>query len=142
VGSSGIGCFHYPLATNNYPLKKADMSESVALQKAIKFALRIVGLYRYLTDQKHEYVISKQILQSGSFVAKHVKASLHAQGRQGFSSEMYNALQKALETELWLLLLKEADFISEAQYTSLNEDCIELIKLTSSISKTSRENEQ
>ena len=88
------------------------MSESVALQKAVKFALRIVGLYKFLTDQKREYVISKQVLQSGAFIAKHVKAPLHAQSRQGFSAEMYNALQKALETELWLLLLKEADFIS------------------------------
>lgn len=117
------------------------MPESIVLEKAIKFALRIVGLYRHLTEQKHEYVLSKQILLSGAFVAKHVKAALHAQVKQSFSSEMYTALQKTLETELWLLLLKEAGLISDKQHDSMNEDCIEIIKLTSSISRSSRENE-
>ena len=81
------------------------MAESIALEKAIKFALRIVRLYKYLTEEKREYILSKQILLSGAFIAKHVKAALHARARQGFSAEMYTALQKALETELWLLLL-------------------------------------
>ncbi len=54
---------------------------------------------------------------------------------------MYHALQKGLETELWLLLLKEGGFLDQEQYESLNTDCVEMIKLTSSISKTSRENE-
>lgn len=117
------------------------MTNSIVLEKAIKFALRIVGVYKYLTEEKHAYVLSKQILLSGTFIAKHVKAALHAASRPGFSSEMYVALQKSLETELWLLLLKEAEFLSESQFTSLNEDCVEMIKLTSSISKTSRANE-
>jgi four helix bundle protein len=117
------------------------MKNSIVLDKAIKFALRIVGLYKFLTESKQEYVISNQVLLSGSFIAKHVKAALHSQNKQEFSAEMFIALQKALETELWLLLLKEAELISEAQYLSLNEDCVEMIKLTSSISKTSRENE-
>ena len=114
------------------------MTNSIVLEKAIKFALRIVGVYKYLTEEKHEYVLSKQILLSGTFIAKHVKAALHASSRPGFSSEMYVALQKSLETELWLLLLKEAEFLSETQFASLNDDCVEMIKLTSSISKTTR----
>ncbi|HQU90953.1 MAG TPA: four helix bundle protein [Pyrinomonadaceae bacterium] len=114
------------------------MSESIALEKAIKFALRIVALYKYLTETKHEYVLSKQILLSGSHIAKHVKTALHS---HRFSVEMTKALEKALDTELWLLLLKEGESISETQYDSLNGDCIEMIKLTSSISKTSRTNE-
>lgn len=81
----------------------------------------------------------KEILYSGSHIAKHVKTALHSRG--GFSVEMAKALEKALDTELWLLLLKEGEFISEAQYDSLNFDCVEMIKLTSSISKTSRTNE-
>lgn len=117
------------------------MNKSIVLEKAIKFALRIVGVYKYLTDNKKEYVMSKQLLLSGSYIAKHVKAALHSQSKSGFSSEMYKALEKGLETELWLLLLKEGDFLSEGQYHSLDEDCVEMIKLTSSISKTSREND-
>jgi four helix bundle protein len=117
------------------------MAESIVLAKAIKFALRIVGLYKYLTERKREFVISKQVLLSGAFVAKHVKAAIHARSREAFASEMYVALQKSLETELWLLLLNEADFINDEMRRSLNEDCVEMIKLTSSISKTSQSNE-
>ena len=114
------------------------MAESITLDKAIKFALRIVALYKHLTEEKHEYVLSKQVLLSASFIAKHVKAALHAQPGK-FSGEMFTALQKALETELWLLLLKEGGWLSDRQYASLNQDCIELIKLTSAISKTTRD---
>jgi four helix bundle protein len=117
------------------------MPDSIVLQKSIKFALRIVRLYKYLTDEKQEYVLSKQILISGTFIAKHVKAALYAQSRQAFASEMFVGLQRDLDTELWLLLLNEAEFLNDEQYQSLNNDCIEMIKLTSSISKTSSENE-
>ena len=67
------------------------MAESIVLAKAIKFALRIVGLYKYLTEEKREFVISKQILMSGAFIATHVKAALHSRSKEGFSSEMYIA---------------------------------------------------
>ncbi len=117
------------------------MTNSIVLQKAIKFALRIVRLYKYLTEEKQEYVLSKQVLISGAFIAKHVKTALHSQTRRSFSSEMYMGLQRSLETELWLLLLNEDGFLSQEQYESLNNDCLEMIKLTSAISKTTRENE-
>jgi four helix bundle protein len=115
------------------------MAESIVLQKAIRFALRIIGLYKYLTEQKREFVISKQILLTGVYIAKHVKTALYARSKDGFSSEMYLAMQRGLDTELWLLLLNAGDFITDEQYGSLNADCVELIKLTSSISKTSHE---
>lgn len=116
-------------------------TESIVLDKAIKFALRIVKLYKFLTEEKREFVLSKQVLLSGTFTAKHVKAAFHGLSRQSFSMEMYAALQRGLETALWLLLLKEGEFLGEGQFESLNADCVEMIKLTSSISKTSRENE-
>jgi four helix bundle protein len=114
----------YQLVTNHYPLKKMIMKNSIVLEKAIKFALRIVGLYKFLTEKQNEYVLSKQVLLSGSYIAKHAKAALHAQSKSGFSNEMYKALEKGLETELWLLLLKEGEFISEGQYNSLIDDCV------------------
>lgn len=116
------------------------MNNSIALEKAIRFALRIVGLYKYLTETKKEFVLSKQVLPSGTYIAKYVKSALHSR-TGGFSIEMHKALEKGLDTELWLLLLKEGESISEGQYNSLNDDCVEMIKLTSSISKTSREND-
>jgi|SRR5688572_18760879 len=117
------------------------MANSIALEKAVKFALRIVRLYKFLTAEKQEYVMSKQILLSGAFVAKHVKAALHSQSKQSFSNEMFVAMQKALESKLWLLLLHESEYLRDDQYNSLNEDCVEMIKLTSSISKTARESD-
>jgi len=117
------------------------MTESIVLQKAIKFALRIIGLYKYLTEQKRELVISKLILLSGSYIAKHVKSALHARSKQGFSDEMYKALEKGLDTELWLLLLNKGEFITDEMHASLNTDCVEMIKLTSKISSTSHQNE-
>jgi|GEM_PF-2458362 len=113
------------------------MSKSIVLDKSIKFALRIVAVYKHLTSERKEYILSKQVLLSASFIAKHVKAALHSQGK--FSSEMFTALQKALETELWFLLLKEGGWLTEPEYISLNDDCVELIKLTSSISRSSRD---
>ena len=117
------------------------MNNSIVLEKAIKFALRIVALYKYLTETKKEYVISKQILLSGTQIAKHVKRALHSRSKGSFANEMYNGLERGLDTELWLLILNKGEFISDGQYNSLNEDCVEMIKLTSSISKTSSEHE-
>src|SRR5262245_61653442 len=99
------------------------MPESIVLEKAIKFALRIVSLYKYLTEQKKEFVLSKQILISGAYIPKHVKSALHARSKQGFSDEMYKGLEKSLDTQLWLLLLNKGDFITDAMHGSLNTDC-------------------
>jgi four helix bundle protein len=118
------------------------MADSIVLEKAIKFALRIVNVYKYLTEEKKEYVLSKQLLLSSAYIAKYCKSAVHARSKQGFSSEMYNALGKALDTELWLMLLKAGEFLGENQFKSLNDDCVELIKLTSSISKTSGNEDQ
>ncbi|HKP70144.1 MAG TPA: four helix bundle protein [Pyrinomonadaceae bacterium] len=117
------------------------MQESIVFQKAIAFALRIVGLYKYLTEQKREFVISKQILVTGAYVAKHVNAALHARSKQCFSDHMFKALENSLDTQLWLLLLNKGDFISNNMHESLNTDCVEMIKLTSKISKTSHQDE-
>ncbi len=114
------------------------MSKSITLDKAIKFALRVVRLSKYLNEEKKEFVLSRQLLISGTFIAKHVKAATVAADRQGFSSEMFLAMQRASDTELWLLLLFEGGFIEEKEYRTVNQDCIELIKLTASIAKTTR----
>jgi len=117
------------------------VSKSLVLEKSIKFALRIVKLYKYLTEQKHEYVLSKQMLLSGTFIAKHVKAATQSDSRASFAAQMNLGMIKASETELWLMLLHEGDFLDQKEYDSINADCIELIKLTSSITKTAKETE-
>lgn len=116
------------------------MSKSLVLEKAIKFALRIVGLYRYLSDEKNEYVLSKQILISGTYIAKHAKEATQADSKQDFAYQMNIALKRASETEFWLFILHEGEFLDETPYKSMNDDCIELIKMLTSIVKTSKEN--
>lgn len=117
------------------------MQRSIVLEKAIAFALRIVKVYRHLKDEKGEYVLSKELLLSSAYIVKHVKSALHSkQGR--FSDDMSLALYKALDAELWLTLLNEGKWLTDAQHESLNIDCVELIKMTSSISKTAGTNDQ
>ena len=96
-------------------------------------------LYRYLTEEKKEFVLSKQVLLSGTYIAKHVKAATVAASRQGFNSEMFLGVQKASDTELWLLLIHAGEFISDEYYASINADCVEMIKLTASIAKSTKD---
>lgn len=116
------------------------MSKSLVLEKSIKFALRIVKLYRYLSEEKSEYVLSKQILISGTHIAKFAKDANQAESKNIFGSDMNLALKRASETEFWLMILREGDFIDDKAYNSMNDDCVELIKMLTSIVKTSKEN--
>lgn len=116
------------------------MSKSLVLEKAIKFALRIVKLYRHLSEEKSEYVLSKQVLLSGTHIAKFIKDATQAESREKFSLDMQIALKRATETEFWLLILHEGEFLAENSYNSINEDCIELIKMLTASVKTSKEN--
>jgi TIGR02436 family protein len=116
------------------------MSKSIVLEKSINFALRIVKLYQYLSDEKKEFVLSKQILISGTYIAKHAKAATQADGRTNFSRDMNIALQRASETEFWLMLLKSGGYLESNEYESINTDCVELIKMLTKIVLTTKEN--
>lgn len=114
------------------------MSKSIVLEKAIKFALRIVKLYKYLTEEKKEYVLSKQILLSVTYIAKHAKEGTQSESRQVFANDMHIAMKRASETEFWLLILHEGEFLGDKEYNSINKDCVELIKMLTAIAKTSK----
>ncbi len=114
------------------------MSQSIVLEKAFAFALRIVKLYQYLCDEKHEYIISKQLLIAGTHIGKHIKEAVAAESKQVFTNEMGIALRKASETEYWLQLLFQADFLSEKMFNSIDEDRTELFKMLTAIVKTSK----
>ncbi len=116
------------------------MSKSIVLEKAIKFALRIVKLYRFLSEEKKEYVLSKQVLLSGTQIAKFIKEANQAESKQVFLGDMQIALKRVSETEFWLLILDEGEYLDDKPYYSINDDCVELIKLLTSIVKTSKEN--
>jgi four helix bundle protein len=133
---------NYQLVTTNYQLlfKKIKMSKSIILEKSVKFALRIVKLYKYLTEEKKEYVLSKQVLLSGTQIGKHAKEATQAESKQVFRQEMGVALRKASETEYWLLIVFQGKFIDENEYNSINNDCVELIKMLVSANKTIKTN--
>lgn len=114
------------------------MKDNPVLEKSFAFALRIVKLYKYLGEDKTEYVLSKSVLTSGTHIGKHVKEATSGESRQVFVSEMAIALKKASETEYWLELLRAADYLDEKAFTSIVADCQELMRLLTSIVKTSK----
>lgn len=112
------------------------MGKSIIQQKSRDFAIRIIKCYRYLTEQQHEMVMSKQLLRCGTSIGANSRESKNAQSRMDFLNKLNIALKEADETEYWLDLLHETQYLDDKQYTSLNDDCIELIKmLTAAIKK-------
>lgn len=114
------------------------MAENVVLEKSHAFALRIIRLSRFLSDEKSEFVMSKQVLLAGTDVGAHIKEAEEAESRAIFISEMGAALRKAGRTEYWLQLLHDANFLDEKAFNSIHADCRELIKLLTKIVKTSK----
>ena len=95
-------------------------------------AIRIVNLYKYLCSEKNESVLSKQILRIGANIAE----SECAFSRKEFASKIYIALKECNETAYWLELLKDTDYLSEAEYDPINADCLELRRLLQATTKT------
>ena len=108
------------------------------LDKSKAFALRIVKLYKYLCDEKHEYILSKQILRSGTSIGANAREATRGQTTSMFYSKMNISLGEADETAYWLELLHESGYISEEQFTSIYADNEELIKLLVSITKNQK----
>ena len=104
--------------------------------KSKKFAVRIVRLYQYLSDEKHEYVLSKQILRSGTSIGANIAESECAISRRDFVAKLYIALKECMATLYWLDLLRDTEYITQEQYSSLEQDCQELRKMLSSATKT------
>jgi four helix bundle protein len=115
--------------------------ENVLRQKSYAFALRIVKLYKHLCEQSKEYVLSKQILRAGTSIGANVAEANQAQSKSDFVHKLSISLKEAVETEYWLHLLNDADYLTDSQAESLLEDCKELIRiLTSSIKTAKRRN--
>lgn len=110
--------------------------QNTIVEKSKAFAVRIIHLYQYLGSEKKEYVLSKQILRSGTSIGANVKEAIYGQSKADFAAKMNIALKEASETEYWLELLQKTDFLSEEQFKSINNDCTELLRLLTSIIKT------
>ncbi|MCQ2462166.1 MAG: four helix bundle protein [Clostridia bacterium] len=112
------------------------MKESVINEKSKEFALRIIKLYKYLCDEKHEYVISKQLLRSGTSIGANVREAKRGQSKPDFYSKMNIALKEADESAYWLELLHESGYIDDKEYNGIYPDCEQLIKILVAILKT------
>lgn len=110
--------------------------EKTVKYKSKKFAVRIVKLYKYLCDEKKEYVLSKQLLRSGTSIGANIAESECDISEKDFLSKIYIALKESAETIYWLDLLFETDYLSEIEYKSMKDDCEELRKMMSSTTKT------
>ena len=114
------------------------MEKNEIKDKSKKLAVRIVRLYQHISEEKREYVISKQLLRSGTSIGANVHEALQGQSKADFTAKMSIALKEASETEYWLELLSETEYLSEAEYESIRKDCGEVAKMLISIVKTSR----
>lgn len=110
--------------------------DSVTLDKSKNFAIRIVRLYQYLCTEKKEFVLSKQLLRSGTSIGANLAEAIYGISDKDFLSKMYISLKECAETKYWPELLFKTDYLTEQQYQSINEDCTELIKLLTSSAKT------
>ena len=114
------------------------MEENPIREKSKRFAVRIVKMYKYLSEEKREYVLSNQVLRSGTSIGANVREALDGQSKADFTAKMSIALKEAGETEYWLELLHETEYLSDEEYESIRRDCGEVAKLLTSIVKTSR----
>ena len=114
--------------------------DNVVVQKSYAFSLRCVRLYKYLCSRDGNYIIGKQLLRSGTSIGANVREALRAQTRPDFITKLNVALKEASETEYWIELLRDSDYISSSQAESMLADCVELLKILTSIVKRSKEN--
>ena len=116
------------------------MKENITLEKSFDFAVRIVNLYKYITNNKKEYILSKQLLRSGTSIGANVTEAQRGQSKADFVAKMSIALKEAYETEYWLRLLYKTEYMNTAEYESIHNDIAELISLLISICKTASNN--
>lgn len=112
--------------------------ENIIVVKSKAFAIRIVKLSKFLNDSKKEFILSKQIIKSGTSIGANVKEAIRGQSKADFYAKMNIALKEASETEYWLEILNETDYIDNNLFESLYSDCQELIKILISITKTQK----
>jgi four helix bundle protein len=114
------------------------MNENTIVDKSLDFAVRIVKLCKYLTQEHKEFVLSKQLLRAGTSIGANVAEAQRGQSKADFTAKMSIALKEANETDYWLKLLYRTDYLTENQYVSISRDINELLSLLMAICKSSK----
>ena len=116
------------------------MGKNVLKEKSFSFSIRIVKLYQFLCDNKKEYVLSKQLLRCGTSVGAMIREAEHSESKLDFIHKLAIAQKEINETIYWLELLEATDFLTKIQFESINIDAIEIIKIITSIIKSTKSN--
>ena len=116
------------------------MDKSITHIKTKAFAVRIIRFYKYLSEEKHEYVLAKQILRAGTSIGANVRESYSAQSRADFINKLNIALKEADETQYWLEIFLESEIITQSEFDSLYTDLKEICALLASSIKTTKNN--
>ena len=114
-------------------------AENIIETKSFDFAIRIVKLYKYLMDEKKEFVLSKQVLRSGTSIGANVSEGEKAQSKADFYTKMTIALKEANETDYWLRLMYATEYLTEQEFESLSKDNKEIISILVAITKTTKQ---
>ena len=117
-----------------------NINENTARFKSKKFAVRIINLYKILTEQKKEYVLSKQMLRSGTSIGANLAEADYGISKKDFLLKIYISLKECSETLYWLDLLFETKYINEKEFNSINNDALELLKMLTATAKTTSNN--
>ena len=115
------------------------MKDSILANKSFDFAIRIVNLYKYLTDKQREYVLSKQLLRSGTAIGALQSEACFAESKADFIHKFGIAQKECNETIYWISLLKDANYIDEKVYNSIQAEATEILKMLISIVKTTKQ---
>ena len=116
------------------------MKENITATKAVAFAIKIVHLYKDLVNEQKEYVLSKQLLRSGTAIGALIREAEQAESKADFLHKMNTALKEANETGYWLFLLHEGKWLTNEQFGLFNNGCVEIVKLLASTVKTTKAN--
>lgn len=120
-------------------MESGKLNKSLVKTKSFDFAVRIIRLYQYLVNEKKEFVLSKQILKSGTSVGANITEALQGQSKKDFLMKMNISLKECSETKYWIELLEATDYIDRKQKESIYSDCIEIERILTSIVKTTSE---
>ncbi len=116
------------------------MKDNILLKKSFAFAIRVIKAYKYLVEEKKEFILSKQFLRSGTSIGANAEESVGGQSKADFISKVSIAYKEARETKYWIKLLRATDYLDELQAKSLLDDLEELLKIIGKIQITSKNN--
>ena len=117
-----------------------NSKKGILREKSYRFALRTVSLYKFLATEQREYVLSKQVLRSGTSIGANIAEARQGQSKADFIHKLSISLKETYETEYWIDLLRDSEYISPTQASSLLEDCYELQRLLTASIKTAKNN--